>query len=132
DVAQYALAAFLVEFGDAIFLDFVLVLETEFFFDGEFDREAMCVPAALAQRIITAHRLVARENILERARQHMMDAGITVDGWRPFIGDVGSRAFALFHRALEDAAHTPEIKLFAFQLLYIDFRVNCLKHYCPP
>ena len=55
DVAQHALAALLVERRDAVFLDLVLVLEAEFLFDLDLHRQAVRIPAALAQHIRAVH-----------------------------------------------------------------------------
>jgi len=62
-----ALAAELVELGDAVVLDLLLAVDTEAALDLELDGKAVGVPARLARHAIAAHRLVAREEVLEDA-----------------------------------------------------------------
>ena len=72
DVLEHRLAALLVELGDAVALDVVLVVEAELPLDLELDRQAMAVPAALAVDLMAAHRLEAREDVLEHAAQDVV------------------------------------------------------------
>ena len=49
-------------------LDLLLVVDAELLLDGDLDRQAVAVPAALALDEVPAHRLEAREDVLEDAR----------------------------------------------------------------
>ena len=51
-----------------------LVLDAELLLDRDLDRQAVAVPAALALDVVAAHRLVAREDVLEDAREHVVGA----------------------------------------------------------
>ena len=74
EVLEDRLAALGVELGDAVALDVVLGLEAELLLDGDLDRQAVAVPAALALDVAAAHRLVAREDVLERAGEDVVGA----------------------------------------------------------
>ena len=107
DIFEGGLAAFLVELGDAHFLDLMLVGEAVLLLDLDLDREAVGIPAAAARDVEAAHDLVAREHILEGARQYMMDAGATVGGGRALVEDVFGAALRLLDGLLERSARAP-------------------------
>ena len=76
DVAEHRLAAALVELGDPVGLDLRLRGDPELALDLELDRQPVAVPAGLARHVVTAHRLVARVDVLEHPREHVAgDAG---------------------------------------------------------
>ena len=108
DVLEHALPAFLDEGRDAVLLDRLLAGEAELLLDFELDRQAVGVPAALARDIEPAHGLVAREDVLERARQHMMDAGPAVGRRRPLVENV-TRARPRFASAT-GRTHRPDFQ----------------------
>src|SRR5690606_19067696 len=99
----------------AVGFDVLLAFEAEFLLNLNFNGQAVCIPTAAAQAVISAHGLVAREHILERARQHMMAAGAAIRSRRAFIKHIGWAAFALFHCALKNAVELPETQLVAFE-----------------
>ncbi len=49
-ITQDTCTAFFVKSGNAIFFNFVLVLEAEFFFDFDFDWQTVCIPAAVRRQ----------------------------------------------------------------------------------
>ena len=48
--------------------------DPELLLDLELDRQPVAVPARLARDVVAAHRLVARVDVLERAREHVVRA----------------------------------------------------------
>ena len=64
--------------------------------------------AGRARRVVAAHGLVAREHVLERARQHVMDAGLAVRGRRPLVETVLRPALAGPKRFRERVVLAPE------------------------
>ena len=109
NVSEDALAAAAIELLDAELLDLVLGGEAQLLLDLQLDRKAMGVPSAAADRAVAPHRLVAEDDILERARQHMVDAGASVRSGRALVEDEqrriranaihlteGSRLFPMF------------------------------------
>ncbi len=68
----------LVELGDAVGLDLLLAVDAEAALDLELDGQAVRVPAGLARHAVAAHRLVAREEVLEDARDDVVRAGPAV------------------------------------------------------
>ncbi len=85
DVAEHRLAAALVELADPVVLDLGLRRDPELLLDLELDREAVAVPAGLAGYVVAAHRAVARVDVLERAREDVVGAGLAVRGRRPVV-----------------------------------------------
>ena len=85
DVAEHLLAAARVELRDPVALDVLLGGDAELRLDRQLDRQAVTVPAALALDVEAAHRLVARKDVLEHARQHVVGAGRAVGGRRPLV-----------------------------------------------
>ena len=85
DVAEHLLAAAGVELRDAVALDVVLGGHPELGLDGQLDRQAVAVPAALALDVVAAHRPVAGEDVLEDAAQDVVGAGGAVGGRRPLV-----------------------------------------------
>ncbi len=109
DVAHHRLAAAARELGDTdLFLDAALVEDAELLLDLVLDRQPVGVPAGLARAVEAAHVLVAREHVLERTRQHVVDAGLTVGRRRPFVPGVERPALALLHALGEHVLVTPE------------------------
>ena len=87
NVAEDALAAAAIELLDAELLDLVLGGEAQLLLDLKLDRKAVGVPPAAADRTVAPHRLIAEDDILERARQHMVDAGASVRSGRALVED---------------------------------------------
>ena len=103
-----ALAAELVELGDAVVLDLLLAVDAEAALDLELDRQAVRVPAGLARHAVAAHRLVAREEVLEDARDDVVRAGAAVGRGRALVEHVHGGVVAPFEALLEDAVLFPE------------------------
>ena len=87
EVGEDALAAEVVELGDAVLLDLLLAVDAEPALDLELDRQAVAVPARLARHAVAAHRLVAREDVLEDARQDVVRARPAVGRRRALVED---------------------------------------------
>jgi hypothetical protein len=107
---EHRLAALLVELGDAVALDVVLAGEAELLLDGDLHRQAVAVPAALALDVAPAHRLVAGEDVLEHAREHVVGAGAPVGGRRALVEHERLGALAAAQRLREDVALTPSLQ----------------------
>ena len=104
DVAEHRLAALRVEGGDAVLLDLALVAQSQLALDLELDGQAVRVPAALAGRAVAAHRLVARDQVLEDAREDVVHAGRPVRRRRPLVEREELVGRALLDAAPEDVA----------------------------
>ena len=104
------LAALGVELGDAVSLDVRLGVEPELLLDRDLHRQAVAVPAALALDVAAAHGLVAREDVLERAGDHVVGAGAPVGGRRALVEHVRLSALAAADRLAEDVAITPALE----------------------
>ncbi len=107
---EHGRAALGVELRDPVFLDLVLGLDPELVLDGDLDRQAVAVPAALAVGVEALHRLVAREDVLEHARQHVVRAGPPVGRRRALVEDERRRALAAAQRLAVDVALTPALE----------------------
>ena len=120
DVLHGRLAAELVELGDAELLDLLLAAEAQSFLDLDLDGQAMGIPAAATLHIVALHGVVAREDVLEGTRQHMVDAGPAIGRRRPFVEDIFRPALAFAHAALEDIALPPQFEDLGFHLREAD------------
>ena len=107
EMLEHRLAALAVELGDPVALDVVLGLEAELLLDRDLDGEPMAVPARLALHPVPGHRLVAREDVLEDAREHVVRAGVAVGGRRALVEHERRRPLAVAQRGLEDVALAP-------------------------
>ena len=118
-----------VELGDPVFLDLRLVLDPELLLDGDLDRQAVAVPAALAVAVEAAHRLEAREDVLEHARQHVVGAGPAVGGRRALVEDVRRRALAAAQRLVVDVELAPALEDLLLELREVDlFGQGTMRH----
>ncbi len=107
EVGPHALAALLVERGDAVALDLILAVETELVLDLDLDRQAVRVPAGLADDAVAAHRPVAADEVLDRAREGVVHAGTAVRRRRPLVEDEGVVRGPLLDAPPEDAVRFP-------------------------
>jgi hypothetical protein len=90
--------------------DTSFVEDAEGFLDLVFHRQTMSVPTGLARTVKALHRLVAQDEILESARQHMMDARLAVGGRRPFVEDEFGPADAGLQSSAENVLRLPELQ----------------------
>src|SRR5688572_2685291 len=110
NVREYRLATKLVKFIYAVFLDLMFAVETELLFNFNLNWQTMRIPATAARNVIATHGFIAREHILEDARQHMMHARFSVGGWRAFIKNIFGRALAMFNGLPEDLGVFPKFQ----------------------
>ncbi len=68
----------------------------------------MRIPPRLARRAEALHRLIARDHVLEHARQNMVHAGAGIGGGRTLVQHEQIFGVALLHAALKDALLLPE------------------------
>ncbi len=78
--------------------------------DGDLHRQAVRVPAALAVDSEALHRLVARVDVLEDPREHVVGARPAVGRGRALIEDVRLGAGPLGGAAREDVALAPHLE----------------------
>lgn len=110
DVPEHGLAALGVELRDAEFLDVLLAGEAEFLLYGEFDGQAVAVPAGLARDVVALHRAVAREDVLEDAGLHVMGARLAVGGRWALVEHPRGATLRLGDRLVEDVFVRPELE----------------------
>ncbi len=70
---------------------------------------------ALALAVAAAHRLIAREKVLDRPRQAVPGMRHTVGGGGPFVEDELRSAGATGERLLIDLALAPEVEHLLFE-----------------
>ena len=85
DVPQHRFAALRVERLHPVGLDVGFAGETEFLLDGEFDGQAVAVPAGLAVDAVALHRLETRKQVLEDAGLDVVRPGHAVGGRRALV-----------------------------------------------
>ena len=107
-VPEDGVDALLDERLDPVGLDRGLAVDPELFLDLDLDREPVRVPARLAGDAVAPHRLVAGEQVLDDARQHMPVVGQAVGGGRSLVEDERPVRRGLGEGLLEDALPLPE------------------------
>ena len=112
DVAEHRLAAAGVELGDPVLLDLRLRGDPELLLDLDLDRQPVAVPARLPRHVVAPHRLVARVDVLEDAREDVVRAGPPVGRRRAVVEapDRGAGVAALGELAVEDVALAPALE----------------------
>ena len=113
---EHRLAALGVELRDPVLLDLGLVVDAELLFDGDLDRQPVAVPAALALDAVAAHRLKARVDVLEHAREHVVGARRAVGRGRALVEDPLLGALAPAQRLCEDVALAPALEHLELEL----------------
>ena len=92
----------------AVFLDLILAVQPQLLLYLQLYRQAVGIPAGLAQHVVALHRAIARDDILDRARLHVADVRLTVGGRRTVEERKGGRALAQLHRFLKNVFVAPE------------------------
>jgi hypothetical protein len=103
-----ALEAGAIELGDAVGLDLPLAAaEAQALLDLDLDRQAVGVPAGLAQHAVAALGAVAREQVLDHAGHDVPDVGHVVGGRRALEEDEVAARGGPGLRLLEDSPGAP-------------------------
>ena len=134
-VAIHALAALLVEPGDAVRLDLGLRVQPQLLLHLDLDRQAVRVPARLAGHAVAPHRLVAREQVLDDARHDVVHAGTPVRRRRPLVEHEQVLLGPFLDAAPEDVVLAPELEDARLELGEADAGVDGseeLGHFRPP
>ena len=131
DVALHRLATPVVEVGDAVGLDVVLVGEAELLLDLELDREAVAVPAALAGNVVAAHGLEPGVEVFEHAGPDVVEAGAAVGRGRALVEDPRWRALAQDLHLLEEVDLAPTREHLLLERDEVDLRVHRTERHGP-
>jgi len=108
-VLEDARTAFLVEGGDAVFLDGLLAREAKLPLHFQFDREAVSVPAPFAPHVPPLHRVVTWECIFHRSRDGMPDVRFPVRCRRSLVEYPRFAILPMLDGAHEDIVFFPEL-----------------------
>jgi hypothetical protein len=109
-VAEHAGAALLVELPDAVGADVGGAREPELLLDVHLDGQTVGVPAEATLDAVTAHRPVARDDVLQCAGDDVAVVRQARREGRAVVEDVGLLGGALVHGAGEDVAALPELE----------------------
>ena len=109
-VLQHGGGAVLVELGQAHVLDLALVGDAQLLLRLELGGQAVAVPAEHAVDLLAAHGLVARDDVLDVARQQVAVVRQAVGERRAVVEDVLFVAVALVDRRLEGSVGAPEVE----------------------
>ena len=127
EVRGDALPAELVELGDAVGLDLLLAVDAQAALDLELHRQAVRVPAGLARHAVAAHGLVAREEVLEDARDDVVRARPAVGRRRPLVEHEDRGVLAALEALVEDVVGLPEREDARVQRREVDARRDVLE-----
>src|SRR6185437_3462488 len=116
-VREHAVAAAPIELRHAERLDLLLAADPELLLHFDLDREAVSVPARLSCDTIALHRPVSAEEILDRAREHVVDAWASVRRRRTFKEHERRRILACRQRLREELLVLPARKQFLLHVV---------------
>ena len=131
DVALHRLATAVVELGDAVGLDVVLVVEAQLLLDLELDREAVAVPAPLAGNVAPAHGLETRVEVLEHTGPHVVQARAPIGRRRALVEDPRRRALAQVLHLVEEPDLAPVREHLLLERDEVDLRVHRTERHRP-
>ena len=103
-------AALLDERLDAVVLDLLLAVDADRLLDLKLHGQTVRVPARLAEHLAPLHRLIARQHILDDARQDVPDVRATVRRRRAVVERERLAALTLIHRLLCNMILAPKIR----------------------
>src|SRR6185436_8985801 len=106
-----------IELGDAQLLDLLLAADAELLLHLDLDRQAVRVPTGLAQHVEPLLRAMPGEQVLDRARKHVMDTGLAVRGRWTLEEDEAPGGVARFQRALEEPLGPPLRQQLALEIV---------------
>ena len=110
DVLVHRRLAARVELRDAVLLDLLLAADLQRALDLELDRESVGVPPGLSSHRESGHLLVAREDVLVRPGEDVVETGQPVGGGRSLVENVRRRVATHRQAALEDVGALPELE----------------------
>ena len=100
----------------------LLAGEAELLLDGELDRQAVAVPAGLADHVVALHRPEAGEHVLEDPGLDVVDAGLAVGGRRALVERPRLAVRGLLEARGEGVVLVPEREDVALQRRQVDLR----------
>ncbi len=127
-VFHHLLAAGGIILVDAYFLAYVFLGDAKRLLHAELHRQPVGVPASLAQHLVALHRLVAAYDVLNRASQHVMNAGHSVSTWWTLVENEGGSAVALLDALVEHVLGVPALQHFLVDVGEIEFVVFLKLH----
>ena len=115
-VLPHALFALGDEGLDAVGLDLRLAVQAQQLFHLQLHRQAVGVPAGLAQHVLALHALEARNQVLDGARLNVADVRAAVGRGRAVEEGKALRAVTVVEALFHDAFALPEVQHFLFAL----------------
>ncbi len=112
---------------DAKRFDLFLAVDPQLLADFHLDRQAMGIPARFANAAKAAHRLVAREDVLDRPRQAVTGVWHPVGRRRPLVKHERWGALTATERLLVNVRFVPKLQDLIFQLRKIRVIVSGTK-----
>ena len=103
-------AALGIEFGDAIFFNILFAAKSEFLLHCEFNRKAVTIPTCTTGNVVSLHRSVTREDILEYARFNVVGTGHAIGSRGTFVKDPARTVGCLFQAPLKNAFALPHLE----------------------
>ena len=128
EVAQDAFTAANVELIDPELLDLGLIIEAQFLLYLQLDRQAVGIPASLAEGAESLHCLVAGDDVLVDAGEDMMNARVAVDSRRPIVEGKLRAVLMELGALFKDAVLLPEIQDMLLHLGEAHLTANRFEH----
>ena len=113
-VFPYAFLTLVNKRSQTVLLDLFLAVKSEELLNFKLNRKTVCIPAGFTRNIISFHRTVSGDHVLDDTRQHMPDMRFAVGCRRSVIEHVGLCAFTVLKTLFKNFVLRPEL----FDLLF--------------
>jgi hypothetical protein len=88
----------------------LLTAKSEFLLNGEFNRKTVTVPTCTTGNVVSLHRSVTREDILEYTRFNVVGTGHAIGGRGTFVKDPAWSVGCLFQASLKNTFALPQVE----------------------
>ena len=113
---------------NAVLLNLLLAVQSQKLLNLQLYRQAVGIPASLAENLLALHGLVTRQHILDDAGQHMADVRLAVGSRRTIVKCEGITAFTIGNALIGNIVFLPEFQHLGFTLDKVQICVNLVVH----
>ena len=104
-----------------VFLNLFFPVQSKKLLNFQLNRESMSIPSCLTRYLVSLHRAVSWNHILDNSCQHMTDVRFSICCRRTIIKCIRLSFFAMFHTLFENIIFFP--KLFCFLLTLYEIQI---------
>ena len=113
---------------DAVCFNLILAFDSDFLFNFQLNRKAVRIPACLSRNLLSLHRMITGNHILNDTGLHMSDMRLAVCSRRSVIEHINGMSLILSNALVEDVIVLPELRRFLLTLNEIQVGVYLVVH----